>query len=454
MREFRQLSIDAIHESATNPRRVFSEASLDELAASIRRRGVLQPILVRPHDDGFTLIAGARRLRASRLAGCPTIPARVLELDEAGADEATIIENLHRENISPLEEGESYQRLLASGRTIDELTAQLGKSKAYLYQRVSLTRLIPRAQELVAQDILPLNYALKLATVPAERQAEGLAQCFRPLFREEPCRDQLEPLGELTHWIEKSVRLDPRSEDTTVLLPALAEQVVSAEQEREASVLALSTLHFHTDRTDPKPILAKSWKPVEGRQRCQYARPGVIVLGEGQGTFLQVCVEKKKCQKHWGRAKDAGQSSPTETDINADATRKRQEAAWAKRQAETERWRAELRPRALRLMVTRTGKLPWSRTLLGLLFNDLGVDELFSELLGRPDRLPTKRYPQAIAVALALRHSWSLEDLARLAKPLGIKVTAKALNDGSPSDTSSDQADASAGRAINTHARQ
>jgi ParB/RepB/Spo0J family partition protein len=84
MREFRQLSIDTIHESAANPRRVFSEQSLEELAASIRRRGVLQPILVRPHDDGFTLIAGARRLRASKLAGCPTIPARVLELDEAG----------------------------------------------------------------------------------------------------------------------------------------------------------------------------------------------------------------------------------------------------------------------------------------------------------------------------------------------------------------------------------
>ncbi len=78
MREFRQLSIDTIHESAANPRRVFSAQSLEELAASIRRRGVLQPILVRPHDDGFTLIAGARRLRASKLAGCPTIPARVL----------------------------------------------------------------------------------------------------------------------------------------------------------------------------------------------------------------------------------------------------------------------------------------------------------------------------------------------------------------------------------------
>ena len=89
MREFRQLTTDAVHESPTNPRRSFTETSLDELTASVRRHGVLQPILVRPNGDGFVLIAGARRLRAAKLAGCTTMPARVLELDEAAADEAT-----------------------------------------------------------------------------------------------------------------------------------------------------------------------------------------------------------------------------------------------------------------------------------------------------------------------------------------------------------------------------
>ena len=81
MREFRQLTTDAVHESPTNPRRSFAETSLDELTASVRRHGVLQPILVRPNGDRFVLIAGARRLRAAKLAGCTTIPARVLELD-------------------------------------------------------------------------------------------------------------------------------------------------------------------------------------------------------------------------------------------------------------------------------------------------------------------------------------------------------------------------------------
>ncbi len=192
MREFRQLTTDAVHESPTNPRRSFAETSLDELTASVRRHGVLQPILVRPNGDGFVLIAGARRLRAAKLAGCTTIPARVLELDEAAADETSIIENLHREDIHPLDEGVSYQRLVSSGRTIEDVAAALGKSKGYVYQRISLTRLVPKVQDLLARDVLPLVYALKIAVVPAEHQEEALAQCFRPLFRDEEARrDQL-----------------------------------------------------------------------------------------------------------------------------------------------------------------------------------------------------------------------------------------------------------------------
>jgi ParB/RepB/Spo0J family partition protein len=436
MREFRQLATDVIHESPTNPRRSFSETSLDELTASVRRHGVLQPVLVRPNGEGFVLIAGARRLRAAKLAGCETVPARVLELDDAAADEATIIENLHRENIHPLDEGVSYQRLVSAGRTIEDIAAALGKSKGYVYQRISLTRLVPKVQDLLARDVLPLIYALKIAVVPAEQQEEALAQCFRPLFRDEEARrDQLEPLAQLTAWVEKTVRLNPRSEDTHVLLPALAEQVVSAEQERDASVLALSTLHFHTDKADPKPILAKSWKPAAGKHRCEHARPGVIVLGDGQGTFLQVCIAKKQCQKHWGRPKTAA-SGPTPDQTEQAEARRQQEEAWARQRAEQERWRKELRPRAVRLIAERTAKLGWSPMLLRLLLEDIRPDELFLEVLGKPDRIAAKRYPQAIAVALALRHGWQRDDLVIFSRRLGVKVTSKDLADTSTRPTS------------------
>ena len=429
MREFREVQIDLIDESE-NIRRSFSEEKLHELASSIRQRGVLKPILVRPTGERFTLIDGWRRLSAAKLAEIRTIPVRVRNIDEHEAEEEMIIANLHHEDVTPLDEATSYQRLLDKGRSVDEVAARLGKSKRYIYQVLTLNRLVPEAQDLLARDVLPLHYAMKLASVPAERQAEGLEHCFRPLFgREERRRDQLEPLAELTAWIEKSVRLDPHSDDTKVLLPGLADQVASAEQERDAAVLAVSTLHFHTDRSDPKPILAKSWKSAEGKDRCPHARPAVIALGEGQGTFLHVCIAKKTCEKHWGKPKASKDSIPTEAEIEADAAHKRQEAAWARQRAAEERWKNELRAHALQLIASRTAKLAWSKILFAALLDELNVDATFNDLVGRTTGLPTRRYPQATAVALALRHSWRREDLVKFARRLGVKLTAKDLSD-------------------------
>ncbi len=199
-------------------------------------------------------------------------------------------------------------------------------------------------------------------------------------------------------------------------------------------MLALSTLHFHTDRTDPKPILAKSWKPADGKDRCPHARPGVIVLGEGQGTFLQVCIAKKECQKHWARSKPSAAAQQSGGRDDAEA-RSKQEEAWAKQRAESERWRTELRPRAVRVIADRTAKLPWSRMLLRLLLEDIRIDDLFLDVVGKPEALPVNRYPQAVATALALRHSWQRDDLVTFSKRLGVKVTSKDLADHADSTT-------------------
>jgi ParB/RepB/Spo0J family partition protein len=402
------------------------QTTLPNLAASIQLRGVLKPILVRANGDGFLLIDGARRLRASRLAGCTDIPARVRDVDEAVAEDEMIIANLHHEDVQPLDEANGYKRLVDGGRTVDELAARLGKSKRYIYEILSLTRLVPQIQDLVARDVLPLNYALKLAAVDVERQPEGLAHCFRPLFREEPRRDQLEPLSGLVNWIEKAVRLDPRSEDTNVLLPELAGQVATIEQERNASILALSTLHFHTDKTDPKPILVKSWKPAEGSQKCRHAQPGVIVLGEGQGTFIQVCIAKKECRKHWGKPSSKPPGSAN-TDKADDGARRKQEEEYAAKQAETERWRTELRGRALGVIAERSTKLTWTPRLISLLLEELRADDSLTDIVGPIHKLSPRRYPQALAVALACRHSWQRDELLRFARKLGVVISAKAL---------------------------
>jgi ParB/RepB/Spo0J family partition protein len=169
-----------IRESTTNPRQRFDD--LEELAASIRAHGVLQPILVRPLRKDFELILGARRLRGARLAGLTSVPAQVKPLDDRSVREVQLRENLQRQDVHPLEEADGYKALLDSTPcTTDEIAAKVGKSKAYVYQRLSLTRLAPQVRDVVAADALPLSYALKLAPLDAATQLEALERCLRPL---------------------------------------------------------------------------------------------------------------------------------------------------------------------------------------------------------------------------------------------------------------------------------
>jgi ParB family chromosome partitioning protein len=448
MREFRSLAIDTIHESPTNPRRVFDESQLDELAASIRLHGVIQPIVVTRNGDGFIVRAGARRLRASRRAGLSDIPCRILDADGPKAEEIALVENIQRKDLEALDEAYAYRRFLDQGRTLDELAATVQKPKRHVHECLRLLDLIPEAQDLLARGILPIDYALPLARVPAERQADGLAQCFRPLFGEEgPQRDQLEPRRNLTTWIEKTVRLDPRGSDTRVLLPELADHVKAIDEEKGASILMLSTLHNHTpsDRDGAekeKPILARSWVAVDGADTCKYARPGVIVLGPGQGDQLQVCIEKKRCTKHWVRQEAETTTAGSSADQTAvDEARRAQAEKEAKRREAEERWENELRPRALKLIATRTAKLRWTPELLELVLARLTSGAQLEEFVSTK-KLPAARYPQALAVALAVRVSWRRESLFELVKALGIRVSVKELarddnaNDDHPSQAS------------------
>ena len=108
--EFQYIAIDTIHESATNPRRTFDEAKLQELAESIRTNGLIQPITVRPNSDGFEIVAGARRFRASQLAEMFSVPARIVEISDAQALEWQLVENSQRVDVHPYEEAQGFQR--------------------------------------------------------------------------------------------------------------------------------------------------------------------------------------------------------------------------------------------------------------------------------------------------------------------------------------------------------
>jgi ParB family chromosome partitioning protein len=173
----RIVAIDRIEPNPEQPRLAFDQATLDELAASIREHGVLQPILVRPLDGTrFQLIAGERRWRASRLAGLDTIPALIEEIDDDTALEIAIIENLQREDLSPLDEAAMYDRMVREhGYSIRKLADKLGKDKGYIENRLRLADAPPEVRELVSLRKDTLSHAYELMKVDDPRKRRRLA---------------------------------------------------------------------------------------------------------------------------------------------------------------------------------------------------------------------------------------------------------------------------------------
>jgi ParB/RepB/Spo0J family partition protein len=173
----RHVDVDRITPNPEQPRLAMEQSSLDELSASIREHGVLQPILVRPLENGeFQLIAGERRWRASKAAGLTTIPALVEEIDDDTALEISIIENLQREDLSPLDEAAMYDRMVRDhGYSVRRLAQKLGKDKGYLENRLRLADAPPEVRELVSLRKDTLSHAYELMKVEDPKKRKRLA---------------------------------------------------------------------------------------------------------------------------------------------------------------------------------------------------------------------------------------------------------------------------------------
>jgi len=177
-----------------NNRRTLGD--LSELAASIRSLGLLQPILVRRENGSFHLIAGERRLAASKLAGKKEIEIKVVDQDEAARLESLLVENLHRRDIDPLEEADGYSRLIDLGLKQSEIAKKVGRSEAHVSKRLSLTGLSPLAGKLLAVGSIPIDAAIALAKHKPEHQdkaIEHVKKMYRDLANAAPY--QLRELG-------------------------------------------------------------------------------------------------------------------------------------------------------------------------------------------------------------------------------------------------------------------
>ena len=169
----RLLPIGQIDPNREQPRRSFDEAALNELAASIRAVGVLQPIIVAPAGERFTIIAGERRYRASRLAELDEIPAIVRDWDSQKRLEAALVENLQRDDLNPVEEAMGVRRLMdEAGLTQEKVAERLGKSRPAVANLLRLLTLPDSVKQLLASGKLSAGHARALVTVDPRRQVQ------------------------------------------------------------------------------------------------------------------------------------------------------------------------------------------------------------------------------------------------------------------------------------------
>jgi ParB family chromosome partitioning protein len=175
-----EIPVEAVKPNPNQPRRRFDEAELEELAASIREKGVLQPILVRPamHAGEFQIVAGERRWRAAQRAGVRSLPALVRSLSDAEVLEIAIVENVQRSDLSAIEEAEGYKALIDQfGRTQAQVADTVGKSRVHVTNALRLLQLPDGVRALVREGRITAGHARSLIGVPeADRLAEEVAE--------------------------------------------------------------------------------------------------------------------------------------------------------------------------------------------------------------------------------------------------------------------------------------
>jgi ParB family chromosome partitioning protein len=171
-----EIGVDEIRPNSLQPRQVFADDKLAEMAESIRAHGILQPVVVRSIVGGYELVAGERRWRAAQMAGVATIPAVVRELSEAEMVEIALIENIQREDLNPLEEAEAFRVLISEyGLTQEQLSQRVGKSRSHIANLMRLLNLSPQVQEYVSRGTISMGHARALLAL-AKPEAQ-IAAC-------------------------------------------------------------------------------------------------------------------------------------------------------------------------------------------------------------------------------------------------------------------------------------
>lgn len=369
--------------SKTNPRTSFSAEDTAELAASIRKHGIFQPLILRDHPskaDAWELIDGERRLRAAKEAGLDDVPAVIGSYTDEQVLEMQIVSFLQRKDLTAMEEAQCFNSMLVKDYTLEKIAGKVGRSVEYVRGRCRLLKLVKGAAELLAAGRIEVGHALLLAGLSPEDQIRtirepqsggyasdrhsGLWQMQRdfPGTSMGPGDDddgvdalKAVSVSELKAWIQDHVRLEPRAPQTAELFPevaaAVAEASVKTPGEKPLKVVEITTSSMLNDDTrDPKRrVLSRaSWARADGRagsKTCANSVIGIVVAGDGQGEAFRICIDKKHCQVHYkaeiaeraAREKAVAKSGKT-GEARAALEKTTREAAEKKRKEDHERF--------------------------------------------------------------------------------------------------------------------
>jgi ParB family transcriptional regulator, chromosome partitioning protein len=383
--EYRNLPLAQLQESPANPRHVFDDSALNELADSIRAQGVISPLLVRPVNGthGYEIVAGARRYRAAQRAELAAVPVRIVNLSDAEALEAMLIENLQRSDLHPLREAAGFRALLDFEEpkySIAQISAKTGKKPGYIAAHLKLTELASTVTEAFAKDEIGLGHALLLATLQQGDQEQALPACYQEVYGSgSKPRRVLLPVRHLRDWIEHNIMLDlaatPFSKEDAQLVPEAGACINCPKQTGHNKLLFAEWAGQHGQQcTDPacyqrkidayvqqaiaaKPKLVKIStaygqpkdcstviprnKYVEIRQNkpksknerdwpeyktCKYTTEAIITEGTEKGETKKVCANPE-CPVH--HPKKRNQHNHADAAFKAEQEKRRREEALA-----------------------------------------------------------------------------------------------------------------------------
>ena len=196
-----EVPIELVHPNPNQPRMHFNKEELDELALSIEKDGLLQPILVREDADGYEIIAGERRWQASQLAGLKKVPVRIKEADDMKVLELALIENLQRSDLNPIEEAYGYKRMMERGnRTQSEVASAVSKGRSTIANALRLLDLPEDAQQMLYEEKITAGHARAILAIPSD---EGRAKLTEKLAKEKLSVREAESLARLVAGREK-----------------------------------------------------------------------------------------------------------------------------------------------------------------------------------------------------------------------------------------------------------